>query len=113
MIKRKFDITEFSSQHVMHCRTLGDAIIFLGILNELGLTWCNGQSYLNIHNYETYNSDTCYRFLNGHFGDYDFYSSHEAYTVLEFGDFDWSDYDKSFNEEQVLLDFISGFVVDI
>lgn len=90
MIKPRFVIYDYDSRCVMHCRTREDAKSFLQHLHELGKTWCSGQSYANVTNYDQYGGDTCYSFADDTYCDIGYFIE-EGYTILEYDDFDWGD----------------------
>ena len=56
-------------------------------LDELGLKWIDGESYLKITSFKTYNNKTCYSPREGQFGTTDFHLEHH-YQVIEFADID-------------------------
>lgn len=110
-MKRKFDINNFTTMHVMHCDTKEKAESFLELLNSYGLKWRGDRSYLESTNFEDYVEQTCYRFLAGSYGDYALYAFDSKYTILEFDDFDFSHLDEAFEEEEEFIDFIGEFKV--
>ena len=113
-MKPIFDInsfrTEENDRYVMHCSTRDDAQTFFEYLNEIGETWCTGESYLQ---FTPWDVNRVYYFNKGQQGtralarDYD-------YTVLEFSDFEWAnalpDSEIDPEDEESFSGFISLFV---
>lgn len=84
-----FDITAYQGKYAMNCKTKEEAQIFLEFLANIGRTWCDGQSYTSLLNYN-YDGQTAYAFNEGRYGRTDRQEAH-GYKVINFEDFDWDD----------------------
>lgn len=91
--KSKFRIEDYKGKYVMRCDTEEKAEVFCKYLNDIGMEWCYGVSYLKGTNWHVYKKITCYSFNEGEYSSFDFYKN-EGYTILEFDDFDWSSVDE-------------------
>lgn len=101
----KFNLNDYPDRKfVMHVKTEEQDLIFRTFLDAQGRTWCSGVSYLVTTYYATVQSQTCYAFNKGEFCDRAFYTRH-GYTILNFSDFDWSDFTPPENEKPVELRF--------
>lgn len=80
----KFDINKYKGNCVMHCKTKEEAADFLRVLDDLGLMWHNGDSYINPVWWE--NDETCYEFNTGLEDTVSYYTKNN-YTILEWSDF--------------------------
>lgn len=89
---KRFNIDDYVDEDVvMHCNTKEEAKIFCEYLHRLGLTWASGTSYLNVESWSNYTKNTCYSFNEGQHSSVCWYVMN-GYDILEFDDFDWSDY---------------------
>ena len=93
----RFDIKEYEGNFCMHCRTLEEARTFLRYLHSVGRKWIQGNSYLDLDNFDRNGSNTAYYFNQGQFGSASWGKDH-GYTVLEFLDFIWDDEEEWVNE---------------
>ena len=66
---------------VFHCETQELANHLLSIAHDLGYQWSNGQSYLDVHHWELYENETCYKIKSGHYGS-ETYFINERYNVI-------------------------------
>lgn len=89
--KPKFRLEYYPGDCVMHCDTEEKAKFFCDFLHNLGTEWICGNSYKDETNWEKYKKDTIYNFNIGSYT-YKEYAEDEGYTILEFDDFDWSEY---------------------
>lgn len=89
--KPKFRLEDYPANCVMHCNTSEKAEIFCNFLHNLGREWVDGSSYKDETNWEKYKKDTMYNFNIGTYT-YKEYTEDEGYIILEFDDFDWSEY---------------------
>lgn len=80
-----FDIKDYPSKYVMHCKTEEEAESFCEYLHSVGRKWCNGDNYLGCTEYSRYKSNTCYNFNDNCFGSLERYAGN--YTILEWSDF--------------------------
>ena len=92
LVKPKFDINDYPGMYVMHCKTQEQAEIFTMYLHKNNRTWWTGRPYTKDTNWESYKYKTCYNFNENGFSQYNFYKN-KGYTILEFKDFDWSDFE--------------------
>ena len=89
---KKFNISDYVDEDVaMHCDTKEKARIFCEYLHRLGLTWASGMSYLKETDWSDRKKNTCYSFNEGQHSSVCWYVIN-GYDILEFDDFDWSDY---------------------
>lgn len=107
LVKPKFDINDYPFRCVMHCKTEEQARIFCEYLHSVGRTWLMGNTYLSHHNWEVYESKTVYFFNKGTYGDVTRYIG-TSIRILDFNDFDWSDFMK---KEFTKADLKNGDVV--
>lgn len=83
---KKFDWDKFKKEKIaVHCKTKEEAKDFCREMHDYGMKWIDGNSYLDITNYEVKKSETCYD-GTGSYARYAFYNRN-GYTILE-----WSDY---------------------
>lgn len=88
----KFNINDYLDKKVaVHCDTEEKARIFRTCLAQHGLSWCSGVSYLSKSNWCEYKEHTCYNFHDGSYAYTDWYRERH-YLILEFDDFNWTDY---------------------
>ena len=87
----RFEYNDYDNRCVMHCPTLESAQIFLRHLDSLGKCWCSGDRYTELNNWNEYEDETCYGFVDGEFSDLDWYEC-EGFTILEFDDFEWDNF---------------------
>lgn len=86
----------------VHCKTEDEAKDFCKQMNEHGMTWRDGKSYINETYYRKYTKQTCY-YSDGGYSSLGFAEDFK-YTVLE-----WSDYmQKEFTKD----DLKDGMVVE-
>lgn len=83
---KKFNWKRFKKKNkiAVHCKTEEEANDFCKKMNEHGLKWALGASYLDENHWNTYKEDTCY--INGMYSDKNFYSRN-GYEILEWSDF--------------------------
>lgn len=105
----KFNIDNYDKNYVMHCPTAEAADIFLSHLDSLGKTWCNGIRYTEKTNWSKYESNTCYRFINGTYENLGYKRLEKV--ILEFYDFDWDDNDFNQEDTSALEQFLKSFQV--
>ena len=74
----------------MHCDSPEKAKIFVEYLDDLGYSWRTGCEYKAFTNWNVYEEDTIYYFLDGSFGRLD-NAIEYGYNILEFDDFDWGE----------------------
>ena len=83
LVKSKFNHKNYPGKYVMHVNTAEQAFIFVNyMIREMDGYW--PYSFFN-----KYTSDICYNFNDDTYSCTDFYKRN-AYTILEFEDFDWS-----------------------
>lgn len=91
MSKIIFNIEDYDSRYVMHCKTEEEAIEFTQYLDSIGKKWCNGERYTPDNTtWGSYEENTCYEFTNGTYSDYGYFMQNN-YTILEFENFDFKD----------------------
>lgn len=89
--KPKFRLEDYPGDCVMHCDTSEKAEIFCNFLHNLDREWINGNSYKDETSWGKYKKDTVYYFNIGTYTHKE-YAEKEGDTILEFDDFDWSEY---------------------
>lgn len=102
---KKFNWDEFKNKDnkiAVHCKTEEEAKDFCKQMHEHGMKWRDGNSYLELTEYEKNLDETCYTGAGG-FACCDFYES-EGYKILE-----WSDY---MQKEFTKADLKDGMVVE-
>ena len=100
---KNFDWESFKEgKIVVHCKTKKEAEDFCLQMNEHGMKWIDGESYLENTEYEIHLSETCYA-GDGRFTCCNFYES-KGYRILE-----WSDY---MQKEFTKADLKDGMVVE-
>ena len=102
---RKFNWDEFKdadNKIAVHCKTEEEAKDFCEQMHEHGMKWRDGNSYLELTEYEKNLDETCYTGA-GRLACCDFYES-EGYKILE-----WSDYTQ---KEFTKADLEDGMVVE-
>lgn len=111
-MKEQFNIENYPTNTVMHCKTEEDAKIFLEFLDSLGMHWIDREkgSYLTETHWNRYGENTCYNFMRGSFSDIDHYKMH-GFSILEFEDYVFDDcfYEISKEENNELQDFLNEF----
>lgn len=81
--KKKFNIDDYPGKYAMHCENPEELFRFYDYLHSVGRKWSNGSSYAKTRfatNYVRFNE-----------GSHCFIKPSDV-TVLEFKDFDWSDF---------------------
>nr|DAJ55828.1 MAG TPA: hypothetical protein [Caudoviricetes sp.] len=82
-----FDFDAWKGKEVcMHCKTEEEAKDFCREMDQAGLRWSSGTSYLKMSCFNIYENYTCYRFNEGEY-DNTVHAKNKGYTILE-----WSDY---------------------
>lgn len=105
---KKFNISDYVDEDVaMHCDTKEKARIFCEYLHRLGLTWASGMSYLKETDWSDRKKNTCYSFNEGQHSSVCWYVIN-GYDILEFDDFDWSDYGYRDLQGNDLLKILEG-----
>lgn len=100
----KFNIEDYKSNYVMHCKTEEEAKDFCRYLDSVGRKWCNDDNYIEFNNWRFHKDLTCYDFNKGTICSIDIYKI-ESFTTLE-----WSDF-MSDNNKFTKSDLKSGDVV--
>lgn len=107
-MRPKFNISDYSDRKVvMHCDAKNKAEVFVTYLTERGFKWCTGKSYSSALEWQTYEERTCYSFNTGEFSHIDWYRNRD-YLILEFDNFDWSDYGYRDLQGNDLLKILEG-----
>ena len=102
---KEFNWEEFkdiNNKIVVHCKTEEEAKDFCRQMHEHGMKWCDGDSFLEKINFNTWKSKTCY-YNNGRFSIVE-HAKEYGYKILE-----WSDYMK---KEFTKTDLRDGMVVE-
>lgn len=100
---KNFDWESFKEgKIVVHCKTKKEAEDFCLQMNEQGMTWTSGNSYLSYTHYGEYRDKTCYS-GGGGYQSYDYFEKYKC-NILE-----WSDY---MQEEFTKSDLKDGMVVE-
>lgn len=112
----KFDIEDYNSCYVMHCKTKTQAEYFTSFLDSLGKRWSDGTSYLTLTYYEDYGKEICYHFTGGYVGNKEYFSDN-GYIILEFDEFDWDRFKfrgvkVSKEAEACLINFLNTFCIN-
>lgn len=99
LVKPIFNINDYPGRYAMHCKTKEEAKTFLSYLHDMGARWI-GDGCLVIENgsvsdpfFYKYDTNSCYSFRNGMVGYGTANATYNDYTILEFEDFDWSDFE--------------------
>ncbi len=93
----KFNINDYKGKYVMRCKTMEEAVDFLRVLDNLGLMWQCGDSYLEPvwreHGSDSHlqpvwweDDETCYDFNVGMEAEVSYYIK-QGYTILNWADF--------------------------
>lgn len=74
---------------IVHIEKFEDVLIFAKEINKIGLSWCDGKSYLNEkelnQNYYRYGCDFCFSPTTGEFSGLRYYLSHpKKYQIFEY-----------------------------
>lgn len=102
---KKFNWNEFQNKDnriAVHCKTEEEAVDFCKQMHEHGMKWRDGNSYLELTEYEKKLNETCY-YGSGEYSSRDF-AEKCNYKILE-----WSDY---MNKEFTKSDLKDGMVVE-
>ena len=100
---KNFDWESFKEgKIVVHCKTKKEAEDFCLQMNEQGMAWGSGNSYLSYTHYGEYRDKTCYS-GDGGYQSYDYFEKYK-YNILE-----WSDY---MQKEFTKADLEDGMVVE-
>lgn len=103
-----FELSEYTDEkYVMHCDTKEKAIIFTTYLHNHGKKWVSGNSYLERDLWNGNGADTCYRFNAGKRSDLQHYKN-LGYKILEFDQFDWSEYTGENIDEHAFDDMLEA-----
>lgn len=111
-----FNIEDYrDGRYMMLCSNAEERVFFKQYLDSLGLTWCNGQSYVDPeYAEEEYDDNTYYLFNEGRYGNIDNVSEAvcEKY-LLYFSDFEWEktnfELDISSEAKEAFDNFLLGF----
>ena len=106
LVKLKFNINDYPGNCVMHVTTEKQDEIFRKYLHSLGRTWSLGQKYIEFTYFGDYENNTCYEFNQNKYSNLTYFL--DGYRILEFDDFDWSDFMK---KEFTKADLKNGDVV--
>ncbi|WP_378962147.1 hypothetical protein [Mediterraneibacter gnavus] len=100
---KNFDWESFKEgKIVVHCKTKKEAEDFCLQMNEQGMAWSSGNSYLSYTHYGEYRDKTCYS-GGGGYQSYDYFEKYKC-NILE-----WSDY---MQKEFTKADLKDGMVVE-
>lgn len=108
----RFNINDYDSSYVMHCKSLEEAEQFTKYLHSIGECWCSGSSYLDYTNWSSLDGGTCYRFIAGSYDTLKSYIDGKAkkllgiINILEFDNFEWeeeSTQEQNISYEDVML----------
>ena len=95
-VKPIFTIENYNNgKYVIHCDTEEKAKIFCEYLDDNWEKWQNWESgidYMDEYNWKFCKENTCYNFYRGEFDAIEYYEN-EGYAILEFDDYDWSDWE--------------------
>ena len=91
LIKPKFNIKDYPGKYAMHVTTEEQAEIFCKYMHILDKRWIKGNSYDEITHFNIFLDLTVYYFNNNTYGNIGF-AILNTYKILEFDDFDWSDF---------------------
>lgn len=108
LIKPKFNINDYPGKCAMHVATKEEDKIFREYLDSLGRRWVSGDRYISKGYYHVHEYDTCYNF-NYNLYDNIYYYKQQDYTILEFNDFDWSDF--TMKKEFTKADLKNGDII--
>ena len=84
--KQIMKVTDLKENECIHCETEEQANAICKLMHEAGLTWCFGDSYLSINNYDIHNQNTCYFPTDGQYDDLTF-AKEENYTIYKAKEF--------------------------
>ena len=107
-----FNPEEYKGYFCIRCRTRDESLELSEFLDDLGLKWCNGSSYIDLDNWYMYMEDTCYFFNEGTYGDAT-YAENEGYTILEFSElgFDTTEWFVDDIDKDSINTYLSEFAV--
>lgn len=112
--KPVFNIKDYPGKYVMHVKSEEEAKVFCEYLHVMKKLWRTGKFYCNETYFANYGDLTIYYFNDGSYGNMtnvnhpDFET---GYTILEFDDFDWSDF--TMKKEFTKKDLKNGDVVKL
>ena len=91
---KNFDWESFKEgKIVVHCKTKKEAEDFCLQMNEQGMEWASGNSYLSYTHYGEYRDKTCYS-GDGGYQSYDYFEKCK-YNILEWGDYMQKEFTKA------------------
>ena len=91
----KFNFNDWKDRNIaMHCKTSKEAYEFCEAMNDNGLTWVDGESYLEYDCWDDYKEETCYVFNNGVHCDIASAVKHD-YEILKWENYSENSFTKS------------------
>jgi hypothetical protein len=108
LVKPKFNINDYPGYYIMRCINKNADEIFRKYMHSIGKRWCMGQSYETTSYFDSDRKDTCFDFNKGLHSNTEDYDTC-CYTILEFDDFDWSDF--TMKKEFTKKDLKNGDVI--
>lgn len=104
---KNFDWESFKEgKIVVHCKTKKEAEDFCLQMNEQGMEWATGNSYLSYTHYGEYRDKTCYS-GDGGYQSYDYFEKYK-YNILEWGDYMKKEFTKSDIKDGMVVEYRDG-----
>lgn len=101
---KNFDWESFKEgKTVVHCKTKKEAEDFCLQMNEQGMEWASGNSYLSYTHYGEYRDKTCYD-GDGGYQSYDYFEKCK-YNILEWGDYMKKEFTKSDIKDGMVVEY--------
>ena len=101
---KNFDWESFKEgKIVVHCKTKKEAEDFCLQMNEQGMEWASGNSYLSYTHYGDYRDKTCYG-GDGGYQSYDYFEKYK-YNILEWGDYMKKEFTKSDIKDGMVVEY--------
>lgn len=110
LVKPKFDIKDYPGEYVMHVTSEEQAKIFCRYMHWIGRKWSSGASYLTRNNFYNLKIRTCYEFNVNTYDEISWFKNN-GFTILEFDNFDWSDFMFKNEKEFTKKDLKNGDVI--
>ena len=100
----RFDINDYHGNYAMCCDTIEEARIFCKYLDDNGKTWCSGDRYINVFNFNNEDGEAYY--FNEGMHSTIWYAHNSAAITLKFSDFEWPTYE--YERSDITLDEVLG-----
>lgn len=81
-----FNFNDYKGNYAMHCKTQEEDLEFRKLLDEIGRSWCSGDSYLYHDTWDTHKENTCHDFNHGKYCELSWFLEND-FKVIEWSDF--------------------------